>query len=45
MDVWYETEPNPDLLERLLASPLAERARANVERMLSRAAARARSRA
>jgi MOSC domain-containing protein YiiM len=45
MDVWYDAEPDPELLERLLASPLAERARANVERMLSRAAARARSRA
>ena len=45
MDVWYDPEPNPELLQRLLASPLAERARANVERMLSRAAARAESRA
>ena len=45
MDVWYDPAPDPALLERLLASPLAERARANVERMLSRAAARAESRA
>jgi MOSC domain-containing protein YiiM len=45
MDAWYDAEPEPELLERLLASPLAERARTNVERMLSRAAARAESRA
>lgn len=45
MDVWYDTEPDPQLLERLLASPLAERARASVERRLSRAAARGGSRA
>ena len=45
MDAWYDPEPERELLERLLASPLAERARANVERMLSRAAARAESRA
>ena len=36
MDVWYDREPDPELLERLLASPLAERARANVERKLAR---------
>ena len=39
MDVWYETEPGPELLERLLDSPLAERARSNVERKLARALA------
>jgi MOSC domain-containing protein YiiM len=39
MDVWYDTEPDPDLLERLLDSPLAERARSNVERKLDRALA------
>jgi len=36
MDVWYDPSPDPELLERLLRSPLAERARANVERMLAR---------
>ena len=36
MDVWYDKEPDPELLERLLASPLAERARANVENKLAR---------
>jgi MOSC domain-containing protein YiiM len=36
MDVWYDDDPDPALLERLLASPLAERARVNVERMLTR---------
>ena len=39
MDVWYDTEPDPELLERLLDSPLAERARPNVERKLARALA------
>jgi MOSC domain-containing protein YiiM len=39
MDVWYDAEPDPELLERLLASPLAERARSNVERKLARAVA------
>ena len=36
MDVWYDPEPEPDLLERVLRSPLAERAQANVERKLAR---------
>jgi hypothetical protein len=36
MDAWYDPEPDPGLLERLLRSPLAERARANVERKLAR---------
>ena len=35
MDVWYDKEPDPALLERLLASPLAERARTNVENKLA----------
>jgi MOSC domain-containing protein YiiM len=39
MDVWYDPEPDPELLERLLDSPLAERARSNVERKLSQALA------
>jgi MOSC domain-containing protein YiiM len=39
MDVWYDQEPDPELLERLLTSPLAERARTNVERKLARARA------
>ena len=39
MDVWYDTEPDPELLEQLLESPLAERARPNVERKLARALA------
>jgi MOSC domain-containing protein YiiM len=38
MDVWYDKEPDPKLLERLLASPLAERARSNVENKLTRVA-------
>ena len=38
MDVWYDKEPDPILLERLLASPLAVRARANVETKLARVA-------
>jgi MOSC domain-containing protein YiiM len=36
MDVWYDAEPDPQLLERLLDSPLAERARSNVENKLAR---------
>jgi MOSC domain-containing protein YiiM len=39
MDVWYDAEPDSRLLERLLESPLAERARSNVERKLARALA------
>jgi MOSC domain-containing protein YiiM len=39
MDVWYDSDPDPQLLERLLASPLAERARTGVERKLERALA------
>jgi MOSC domain-containing protein YiiM len=35
MDVWYDPQPEPELLGRLLGSPLAERARRNVERKLS----------
>ena len=37
MDVWYDASPAPELLERLLRAPLAERARANVETKLARA--------
>ena len=36
MDVWYDPTPDPELLERLLRSPLAERARVNVEQKLTR---------
>jgi MOSC domain-containing protein YiiM len=36
MDVWYDPAPDPTLVERLLASPLAERARAGVERRVAR---------
>jgi MOSC domain-containing protein YiiM len=39
MDVWYDPEPDPGLLERLLDSPIAERARGNVERKLAQALA------
>jgi MOSC domain-containing protein YiiM len=39
MDVWYDPEPDPELLERLLDAPIAERARGNVERKLARALA------
>ena len=38
MDAWYDAEPDAELLERLLASPLAVRARANMERKLARVA-------
>jgi MOSC domain-containing protein YiiM len=37
MDAWYDDSPDPELLERLLAAPIAERARTNVERMLLKA--------
>nr|MBA3475196.1 MOSC domain-containing protein [Actinomycetota bacterium] len=36
MDAWYDASPDPQLLERLLRSPLAERARTNVEQKLAR---------
>jgi MOSC domain-containing protein YiiM len=39
MDAWYDDEPEPELLERLLASPLAVRARTSMERKLARAGA------
>jgi MOSC domain-containing protein YiiM len=39
MDVWYDPSPDPELLVRLLASPLAERARRSVEKRLARALA------
>ena len=39
MDVWYDPELDPELLERLLDAPIAERARGNVERKLARALA------
>lgn len=39
MDAWYDPSPDPELLERLLRSPLAERARVNVEAKLARAVA------
>jgi MOSC domain-containing protein YiiM len=35
MDTWYEAQPDPALLERLLRAPLAERARVAVERKLA----------
>jgi MOSC domain-containing protein YiiM len=40
MDVWYDADPDPQLLERLLDSPLAERARSSVENKLARVLAR-----
>ena len=39
MDVWYDPQPPAELLERLLASPLAERARPLVARKLAQASA------
>jgi MOSC domain-containing protein YiiM len=41
MDAWYDAAPSPELLERLLRAPLAERARSNVETKLARALAEA----
>ncbi|MGZ8782405.1 MAG: MOSC domain-containing protein [Gaiellaceae bacterium] len=35
MDVWYDKDPDPERLERLLAAPLASRARDNIERRLA----------
>lgn len=43
MDVWYDPQPPAELLERLLASPLAERARPVVERKLGRGAEQGKS--
>jgi MOSC domain-containing protein YiiM len=42
-DEWYDAEPPVELLERLLASPLAERARTAVEGKLARARSRGRT--
>ena len=36
MDAWYDPAPESELLERLLRSPLAERARVSVEQKLAR---------
>lgn len=36
MDAWYDPQPDPALLERLLRAPLAERARVFLERKLAR---------
>ena len=36
MDVWYDPSPPLDTVERLLAAPLAERARRDLERKLER---------
>ena len=44
MDAWYDAQPPRELLERLLASPLAERARPVVERKLAVGLARSSSR-
>ena len=32
MDAWYESSPSVETLDRLLAAPLAERARSDLER-------------
>jgi hypothetical protein len=37
MRVWYEADATPERLERLLQSPLAERARAVLEARLAKA--------
>ncbi|HUQ23773.1 MAG TPA: MOSC domain-containing protein [Gaiellaceae bacterium] len=37
MDAWYDAEPDAKLLERLLAAPVAGRARARLEQKLARA--------
>ena len=39
MGLWYDSSPEPELLERLLRSPLAERARVHVEQKLARVSA------
>jgi MOSC domain-containing protein YiiM len=39
MDAWYDAEPDPALLERLLAAPVAVRARGPLERKLARVSA------
>jgi MOSC domain-containing protein YiiM len=39
MDAWYDPEPDADLLERLLAAPVAVRDRASLEKKLARALA------
>jgi MOSC domain-containing protein YiiM len=36
MDAWYEPEPEAELLERLLAAPVAVRARGSLEKKLAR---------
>jgi MOSC domain-containing protein YiiM len=37
MDAWYDAEPEPALLERLLRAPVAERSRASLERKFASA--------
>jgi MOSC domain-containing protein YiiM len=36
MDAWYDPEPDAELLERVLAAPLAVRDRAGFEQKLAR---------